>query len=69
MYSHKGNQYFRALCFSRKPEFENGSLATKRRIATEIVYATKAANNARFLKKKDKEPWFEMTIEQAILKV
>jgi hypothetical protein len=67
--AHKGNKKFRALCFARKPEFEAGNHAAKRRIATEIVNATFDHGNARFLKKKnDKGPWYEMTKEQAILK-
>jgi hypothetical protein len=67
--AHGGNKKFRALCFLRKPEFEAGNHAAKRRIATEIVAASKAGTDARFLKKKsDKGPWFEMTNDQAILK-
>jgi uncharacterized protein (UPF0303 family) len=59
---------FRVLCFNRKAEFEAGNHAAKRRIATEIVDATKALNG-RFLKKKqDKGPWFEQSFERAILK-
>jgi hypothetical protein len=64
----KGNRRFRALCFERKPEFEAASHAAKRRIATEIVNQTKAANG-RFLKRKDdKGPWYEIDTEKAILK-
>ena len=64
----KGNQKFRALCFKRKPEFDAASHAAKRRIATEIVNQTKAANG-RFLKRKvDKGPWYEIDTEKAILK-
>lgn len=64
----KGNQKFRALCFKRKPEFDAASHAAKRRIATEIVNQTKAANG-RFLKRKvDKGPWYEIDTERAILK-
>lgn len=67
--AHSGNKKFRALCFSRKPEFEAGNHAAKRRIATEIVTATANNGESRFLKKKvDKGPWHEMTFEQAILK-
>lgn len=70
-----GNRKFRDLCFKRKPEFDAASHAAKRRIASEIVAATKAANG-RFLKRKaekgarslDKGPWYEMTDEQALLK-
>lgn len=66
--AHGGNKKFRAYCFARKPEFQAGNHAAKRRIATEIVAATTAANG-RFLKRKeDKGPWFEMTNDQAILK-
>lgn len=64
----KGNQKFRALCFERKPEFDAASHAAKRRIATEIVNQTKAANG-RFLKRKvEKGPWYEIDTEKAILK-
>ena len=64
----RGNTTFRALCFSRKPEFEAGNHAAKRRIAAEIVNATKALPG-RFLKRKnDKGPWFEVSTEKAILK-
>lgn len=67
--AHGGNKKFRGLCFARKPEFEAGNHAAKRRIATEIVAATYNNGEARFLKKKaDKGPWYEMTREQAILK-
>jgi hypothetical protein len=67
--AHGGNKKFRALCFCRKPEFDAGNHAAKRRIATEIVAATSNHGSARFLKKKiDKGPWHEMTTEQAILK-
>jgi hypothetical protein len=67
--AHPGNKKFRALCFVRKPEFEAGNHAAKRRVATEIVTTTFDGDTARFLKKKrDKGPWFAMTKEQAILK-
>lgn len=67
--AHPGNKKFRALCFVRKPEFEAGNHAAKRRVATEIVTATFDGGKARFLKKKgEKGPWFEMTKENAILK-
>eukprot|EP00980_Cylindrotheca_fusiformis_P019564 scaffold6784_cov108-Cylindrotheca_fusiformis.AAC.6 len=67
--AHPGNKKFRALCFARKPEFEAGNHAAKRRVATEIVTTTFDGGKARFLKKKrDKGPWHEMTKEQAILK-
>ena len=49
--AHAGNKKFRALCFSRKPEFEAGNHAAKRRIATEIVTATANNGESRFLKK------------------
>jgi hypothetical protein len=65
---HKGNQKFRALCFFRKPEFEAGNHAAKRRVATEIVAVTTGVGG-RFLKRKsDKGPWFALTTEKAILK-
>jgi hypothetical protein len=38
--AHGGNKKFRALCFVRKPEFDAGNHAAKRRIAHEIVMAT-----------------------------
>lgn len=67
--AHPGNKKFRALCFARKPEFEAGNHAAKRRVATEIVTTTFDGGKARFLKKKgEKGPWYEMTKEQAILK-
>lgn len=68
--AHGGNKKFRALCFVRKPEFDAGNHAAKRRIATEIVTATTSGTKARFLKKKkaDKGAWFEMNLDQAILK-
>jgi len=67
--SHGGNKKFRALCFARKPLFEAGNHAAKRRIATEIVDAVFNNGEARFLKRKsEKGPWFELTKEQAILK-
>lgn len=67
--AHGGNKKFRAICFARKPEFDAGNHAAKRRIATEIVAATTGSTSARFLKKKiDKGPWYQMTVEQAILK-
>lgn len=67
--SHGGNKKFRALCFARKPEFEAGNHAAKRRIATEIVNAVLNDGEARFLKRKnEKGPWLELTKEQAILK-
>jgi hypothetical protein len=65
---HKGNTYFRSMCFSRKAEFESGSHAVKRRLATEIVNNVKS-KGGRFLKRKtDKGPWFEVTTEKAVLK-
>jgi hypothetical protein len=68
--AHGGNKKFRALCFVRKPEFDAGNHAAKRRIATDIVTSTTAGVHARFLKKKkvDKGAWFEMNLDQAILK-
>lgn len=64
----KGNQKFRALCFKRKAEFDAGSHAAKRRIATEIVNQTFAAKG-RFLKRKvEKGAWYELDAEKAILK-
>jgi outer membrane biosynthesis protein TonB len=67
--AHGGNKKFRALCFRRKPEFEAGNHAAKRRIATEIVTSTSNGGTARFLKRKsDKGPWYQMSTEQAILK-
>ena len=67
--AHPGNKKFRALCFARKPEFEAGNHAAKRRVATEIVTVSFDGGKARFLKKKgEKGPWFEMNKEQAILK-
>jgi hypothetical protein len=64
----KGNQKFRALCFKRKAEFDAGSHAAKRRIATEIVNQTFAAKG-RFLKRKvEKGAWHELNTEKAILK-
>lgn len=66
--AHSGNKKFRALCFSRKPEFEAGNHAAKRRVATEIVNVTKAWPG-RFLKKKaEKGLWYELNTEKAILK-
>ena len=63
-----GNRRFRDLCFKRKPEFDAASHAAKRRIANEIVVATKETGG-RFLKRKvDKGPWFEMDDEKALLK-
>lgn len=63
-----GNRRFRDLCFKRKPEFDAASHAAKRRIASEIVAATKATNG-RFLKRKEnKGPWYEMSDEKALLK-
>jgi len=56
------------LCFARKPEFEAGNHAAKRRVAAEIVSVTKALPG-RFLKRKqDKGPWYEVGTEKAILK-
>jgi hypothetical protein len=67
--AHEGNKKFRAFSFIRKPEFEAANHAAKRRIATEIVTATVSNYGSRFLKRKvDKGPWYEMTMEQAILK-
>lgn len=51
--AHPGNKKFRALCFARKPEFEAGNHAAKRRVATEIVNVIFDDGKARFLKKKD----------------
>lgn len=67
--AHKGNIKFRAVCFARKPEFEAGNHAAKRRIATEIVEMTKAVSG-RFLKRRDGKggPWYELSTEKAILK-
>lgn len=66
--AHRGNTRFRALCFARKPEFEAGNHAAKRRVATEIVGMTKALPG-RFLKRKqDKGPWYELSTEKSILK-
>jgi hypothetical protein len=66
--AHRGNTKFRALCFARKPEFEAGNHAAKRRVATEIVSVTKALPG-RFLKRKqDKGPWYELSTEKSILK-
>lgn len=65
----QGNKKFRALCFARKPEFEAGNHAAKRRIATEIVDAVFNGGEARFLRRKsEKGPWLELNKEQAILK-
>lgn len=65
----QGNKKFRALCFARKPEFEAGNHAAKRRIATEIVDAVFNGGEARFLKRNsEKGPWLELNKEQAILK-
>ena len=67
--SHKGNKKFRAICFSRKPMFDEANHAAKRRIATEIVTTTIETHGSRFLRKRqDKGPWYEMSREQAILK-
>mmetsp|Transcript_3296 Transcript_3296/g.4925 ORF Transcript_3296/g.4925 Transcript_3296/m.4925 type:complete len:389 (+) Transcript_3296:151-1317(+) len=67
--AHRGNTKFRAICFARKPEFEAGNHAVKRRIAEEIVNSTKAVNG-RFLKRRDGKggPWYELSAEKAILK-
>ncbi len=63
----QGNQKFRALCFSRKPEFDVGNHAAKRRIATEIVKHIRE-NDGHFLRKKEqKGPWYKMTEEQVRL--
>ena len=72
--NHQGNKKFRALCFVRKPLFDRGNHAAKRRIATEIVHLmtqpTDGSSPARFLKKtNDKQaPFYLMTEEQAISK-
>jgi hypothetical protein len=72
--NHPGNKKFRALCFVRKPLFDAGNHAAKRRIATEIVSimmrpTEEGVNPSRFLKKRsDKGPYFAMTEEQAIMK-
>ncbi|CAB9525941.1 expressed unknown protein [Seminavis robusta] len=66
-----GNKRFRALCFSRKPEFDAGNHAAKRRIATEIVHLLQSQHQTRFLKKSasaNNGGWNEMTQEQAIQK-
>jgi hypothetical protein len=56
------------LCFSRKPEFEAGNHAAKRRIAAEIVAITRSLPG-RFLKRaNEKSPWYEVSLEKAILK-
>lgn len=66
--AHTGNMKFRALCFARKPEFEAGNHAAKRRIATEIVGVTKSLGG-RFLKRRaEKGPWYELSNEKSILK-
>mmetsp|Transcript_484 Transcript_484/g.908 ORF Transcript_484/g.908 Transcript_484/m.908 type:complete len:542 (+) Transcript_484:155-1780(+) len=71
---HPGNKKFRALCFVRKPLFDAGNHAAKRRIATEIVHlmmkpADSSVTPSRFLKKRpDKGAYFVMTEEQAIIK-
>jgi len=66
--AHKGNTKFRAVCFARKPEFEAGNHAAKRRIAAEIVILTKASSG-RFLKRRPgKGPWYELSNEKAVLK-
>jgi hypothetical protein len=57
------------LCFARKPQFEAGNHAAKRRIATEIAAVVTTNSSGKFLKKKiDKGPWYEMMNEEAILK-
>jgi hypothetical protein len=72
--NHPGNKRFRALCFVRKPLFDAGNHAAKRRIATEIVDIMMtpkdgSSEGARFLKRKnDKSPYYAMTREQAISK-
>jgi hypothetical protein len=72
--NHPGNKKFRALCFVRKPLFDAGNHAAKRRIATEIVHLMMKPQDAnvdpsRFLKRKDdKSPHYAMTEEQAIAK-
>ena len=65
----QGNKRFRALCFARKPEFEAGNHAAKRRVAAEIVQTCMKQWGCRFLKRKDaKGPWYYMTFEQSLLK-
>jgi hypothetical protein len=72
--NHPGNKKFRALCFVRKPLFDAGNHAAKRRIATEIVHLMMKPQDpnvepSRFLKRKDdKSPHYAMTEEQAIAK-
>jgi hypothetical protein len=73
--NHPGNKKFRALCFVRKPLFDAGNHAAKRRIATEIVNLMMKpppdanVEPSRFLKRKDdKGPHYAMTEEQAIAK-
>lgn len=66
--AHKGNQKFRALCFTRKSEFDAANHAAKRRISVEIVDEI-MGQPGRFLKRKEeKGPWFELTREKGILK-
>ncbi|KAG7354572.1 hypothetical protein IV203_003928 [Nitzschia inconspicua] len=74
--NHPGNKRFRALCFVRKPLFDAGNHAAKRRIATEIVDIMMTpkegeTEGARFLKRNnnsEKGPYYAMTREQAISK-
>jgi hypothetical protein len=66
---HAGNKRFRALCFARKPWFEAGNPAAKRRISVEIVKHAQSEYGSRFLRKmQGKGPWYEMAFEQAVLK-
>lgn len=67
--AHEGNKKFRALCFLRKMDFENGSIPARKRIATEVVEVFLQTYESRFLRKGGKdEPWFLMTKHEAIKK-
>jgi hypothetical protein len=65
--AHNGNKKFRALCFSRKFEFDAGNNVAKRRVAEEIVRTATRKWNTRWLRKKD-DKWVELDHEQAIQK-
>jgi hypothetical protein len=67
--SQPGNKKFRALCFARKPEFDVGNHAAKRRVAVEIVSTTISNWGSRFLKRQNNaSPWEEMDFEAALMK-
>ena len=65
--AHAGNKRFRALCFTRKPEFDAANLAAKKRITAEIVDHMVSNYGTVFLKQ-SRDGWQRLSTLQAMHK-